>query len=115
MAKPVSSMLLLFAVRLVQPGRLGDIAEGMQRLSPTDENFLLQKERISELLQSLRDAKLICMYKGQRYLLTDSGRSAVESSGIKLKVDERRMYLLKEARRAMRSERSSARDRSLQQ
>jgi hypothetical protein len=101
------------AIRLVQPGRISDIIEGIQRLLPYEVNEDRAKRNISQRLQTFRQADLICLYAGQRYLLRPKGQQIIDAAGLKVDIDERRMFLLKETRRANPQMRSDARDGSL--
>lgn len=113
MAKPLDLMMVLMAIRLVQPGRLADIVEGVSRLTPMDTIYAELKKTVSERINTLRDEGYICLYRGQRYLLTAKGRNVLEDTGIKLKIDARRLFLLKETRKASVALRSNTRDGSL--
>lgn len=111
--KSVPATVLLMAVRLVQPGRVSDIIEGVQRILPYETDAESIKRSIGHRLQQFRETDLICLYAGQRYMLRPKGQEIVESAGIKLDVDDRRMFLLKETRRASQRARSDTREGSL--
>jgi hypothetical protein len=111
----ISATDILLAIRLVQPGRLQDVAEGLRRLLPYEIDIFQIKPQLASRLQSFREAEFVCLYQGQRYMLTQLGRDYISDTGIKLQIDDRRMYLLKETRRANPKLRSGARDGSLQQ
>jgi hypothetical protein len=108
-----SATVVLMAIRLVQPGRLGDVVEGIQRLLPYEVDADHLKKTLSSRLQQFREDELICLYAGQRYMLMAKGQEIVDSAGIKVDIDDRRMFLLKETRRASKSARSDAREGSL--
>jgi hypothetical protein len=107
--------LVLLSVKLVQPGMLGDVVEGIHRLLPTDVHEKIKKEDIKTHLERLKALDLVFLYEGRRYMLTDNGRDVLFASGIKQKMDARRLHLLKETRRDSYRVRSDARDRSLKQ
>lgn len=111
----ITPSLVLLAVRLVQPGRLADVVEGIARLTGDVLDERRAKPTVSARLASLREADFVCLYRGQRYMLRPKGREVVEVTGIKLQIDQRRMFLLKETRRANARVRSGARDGLLQQ
>lgn len=111
----IAAPLVLLAIRLVQPGRLADILEGISRLSEIDVTGPETRKLVSRRLEALREGDFICLYTGQRYMLLPKGSEVVETTGIKLQIDHRRMYLLKETRRGSPKVRSGARDGSLQQ
>lgn len=75
-------MVVLLAVKLVQPGQLKDVTEGVLRLVPSLGNQLRMKDNVSRLINDLRERDLICLYAGSRYLLTEKGQSSIESTGI---------------------------------
>lgn len=111
--KTITSPLVLLALRLVQPGKLSDVVDGVARLlgsEPTGNDF---KKVVSHRLEALRESDFVCLYGKQRYMLTNAGKEVVEVTGIKLQIDHRRMFLLKETRRANAKVRSGARDGSL--
>lgn len=107
--------LILFAVKLVQPGMLRDVTEGLQRLAPASVSLTKLKENVKERLEAFREQGFVCLYAGRRYMLTSRGEAAVEESGIRPQIEARRMFLLKETRRSMKSQRSDTRARLLQQ
>lgn len=107
--------LVLFAVKLVQPGMLRDIVEGLERLAPSALPVSQLKISIRAHLEEFRSQGVVTLYSGQRYMLTARGEAAIEESGIRPQIEARRMFLLKETRRVMKSERSDARVRLLQQ
>ena len=109
----VPPIMVLLAIRLVQPGRLGDIAEGVHRLLPYEVDVARLKKALKSRLDEFRDNELICLYAGQRYMLLPKGREIVEEAGIKVAIDDRRMFLLKETRRASQVRRGDAREGSL--
>lgn len=113
--RAVGSTEVLMAIKLVQPGRLADIADGVQRLLPYEVEVSALKKALARQLPDFRAAGLICLYQGQRYMLTPAGESFMEDTGIRLQIDERRMFLLKETRRANNALRSGARDGLLKQ
>lgn len=93
------NVLILLAVRLVQPGMLSDIFSGAVRLSPPDMLINFDKEGVKTALESLIDIGLVDHYATRRYILSPSGENYIAGSGIRAKIDGRRMYLLKETRR----------------
>ena len=107
--------LILFAVKLVQPGMLRDITEGLGRLIPLEIPIEKLKEEVRQNLELFREQGVVCLYAGRRYMLTPRGEAVVEDSGIRPQIEARRMFLLKETRRAMRSERGDTHDRPLLQ
>lgn len=106
---------VLLSLKLIQPGFLGDVVEGLYRLLPEQFHPLVQKEDVRRQLEILRDRKLVCLYAGRRYMLTQPGADYVSSAEIKQKIDARRLYLLKETRRDRFRKRSGTRVGSLQQ
>ena len=106
-------MVVLLAVKLVQPGQLRDVTEGVIRLIPDLEPQPSLKQGVSRIIGDLREQDLICLYAGSRYMLTGKGQSYVEASGIKAKIDARRFFLLKETRKRNQWARSDARKRPL--
>jgi hypothetical protein len=92
--------LVAMAVKLVQPGLLSDVVSGVQRLVPNTIDWEVTTERVRYQLQRLRQARLAELYEGRRYMLTARGEQLVSDTGIKLQIDARRMFLLKETRRA---------------
>jgi len=111
--RSLTAPMVLLAVRLVQPGRLADIVEGLARLVGEQFDYVKAKKVVAARLDALREGDFICLYSGQRYMLRPKGREVVEVTGIKLQIDHRRMFLLKETRRANSAVRSGARDGSL--
>lgn len=112
--RPDITMVLL-SLKLIQPGMLGDVVEGLQRLLPESMHPLIRKEDVRRQLEILRDRELVCLYAGRRYMLTEPGTDYVSVVEIKQKIDARRLYLLKETRRDRFRKRSGTRDGSLQQ
>lgn len=106
---------VLLSLKLIQPGMLGDVVEGMLRLLPEQFHTLVRKEDVRRQLDILRERKLVCLYAGRRYMLTQPGADYVSAVEIKQKIDARRLYLLKETRRDTFQKRSGTRDGSLQQ
>ena len=92
------NILTLLAVRLVQPGMLGDIHQGVGRLNPNESSLPITKEQVHNDLENLIAWGLVARYAGRRYELTSEGTEFVKGSGIPEKIDGRRMYLLKETR-----------------
>lgn len=88
------------AVKLVQPGRLADVTEGVQRLIKNPPSYPNLKEGVRKELDSLRSSGLVCLYHGQRYVLTSKGEGHINESGIAYLIEARRMFLLKETRRS---------------
>lgn len=107
--------VVALAVKLVSPGRLADVTDGVTRLLPATSNQIDLKTSIKAELMSLIQSGIVAEYTGQRYELTEFGQSFVADSGISYLVEVRRMYLLKETRKASVDTRSGTRDRSLQQ
>ena len=105
-------ILVLMSVRLVQPGRLGDVLEGVNILLPEGASTI-KKDDVATIIGKLRDANLICLYAGQRYELTSKGNQALEDANIKDDIDVRRIFLLKASRRDSPPLRSDTRDGSL--
>lgn len=116
MARPLNRhAIIVMAVKLVQPGRLSDVVEGVKRILPDVPEYNKLKSGVQSELATLRDSKLVCLYEGQRYMLTDRGEHFFHQTGIAYLIEARRMYLLKETRKASRKARSDTRDRSLLQ
>jgi len=107
--------IVALAVKLVQPGKLADIVEGVRRILPDNPAYDQLKEDVRKELNTLMMAGLVEQYEGQRYMLTSNGVTQTNSSGIAYLIEARRMYLLKETRKASLRKRGSTRDRSLQQ
>lgn len=93
-----SSILTLLSVRLVQPGMLGDVHQGVSRLNPDQLSPAISKEQVHAELEQLIELGLVARYAVRRYELTAEGTNYVNGSGIPEKIDGRRMYLLKETR-----------------
>jgi hypothetical protein len=106
-------VFVLMAIRLVQPGRLADVLEGIQLVIPGAEGDPPNKTKLAQMLGELREQGLVCLYAGQRYELTDRGNSYLESAQIKEEVDTRRIFLLKASRRDNPPVRSDTRNGSL--
>lgn len=106
---------VLLAIKLIQPGLLSDVLEGMFRLLPDDFHSSIKKDDLRRQLEILRARKLVCLYEGRRYMLTTPGNDYVSAVEIKQKIDARRLHLLKETRRDRFRKRSGTRDGSLQQ
>ena len=116
MTKPrLKPLFVLMAVRLVQPGRLSDVLEGLSLIIPSQDLLLPEKDQLAHLLGELRNQDLVCLYSGQRYELTARGNAVLERAEIKEEVDVRRIFLLKASRRDNSRWRSDARDGSLKQ
>jgi hypothetical protein len=111
----LEQIVVLMAVRLVQPGMLGDVLEGVQRLLPPSMSDGIDKDEIKAHLERLRELGLVSLYADRRYMLSTTGREYVAETGIKLKIDARRMFLLRETRQRKFKSRSDARDGSLKQ
>lgn len=107
--------IVLLGVKLVQPGKLADVVEGVRRLLPETPEYDQLKTDVRKELETLAVAGLVKLYAGQRYVLTEKGVFQTNDSGIAYLIEARRMYLLKETRKANLRMRSSTRDRSLQQ
>lgn len=93
------SVITLLAVRLVQPGMLGDVHLGVVRLSPGTFGAPIEKQSVHDELEDLIELGMVERYATRRYILTGKGEDYVNASGIREKIDGRRMYLLKETRR----------------
>ena len=91
--------IIAMAVKLVQPGKLADITDGVVRLIKDSPAYDILKESVRIELESLREGGLVCLYHGQRYILTAKGESFVDESGLSYLIEARRMYLLKETRK----------------
>ena len=115
MTEPTTRLLTLLSVKLVQPGLLGDVYEGYLRLAPPTLGASAEKAGIKRELEQLVWRGVICLYAERRYMLTSDGESLVEESGVREKMESRRLFLLKETRKAMQRARSGTRDRSLNQ
>jgi hypothetical protein len=109
------SLLALMSVKLVQPGLLSDVAEGFTRLDPSNLSAIDTKAKIKAQLDLMIERKLVFLYAHRRYMLTSAGEMVVESSGIREKMEARRLFLLKQTRKASVRSRSGTRDRSLYQ
>jgi hypothetical protein len=105
----------MIAVKLVQPGLLQDVTEGVQRVAPENLRASVKSDAVRDQLERLRNIGFIELYAGRRYTLTERGNVYITTSGIKYKMDARRLFLLRETRRNMVSGRSGARDGSLKQ
>lgn len=114
-AKLDRATAVMLALKLVQPAQQKDIAEGMRRLFSKIESYERAKFLVDEQIHALRDKGLVSLYYGSRYVLTESGRDFVSRTGLLEKLENRRMYLLKETRRNRFSRRSDALDGSLKQ
>lgn len=116
MAQPLNRhAIVLLAVKLVQPGKLADIVEGVHRILPSHPEYDKLKKDVRKELETLITARLVQPYEGQRYMLTSTGELQANTSGIAYLIEARRMYLLKETRRANQRKRGSTRNRSLLQ
>lgn len=116
MTKPrLRPIFVLMAIRLVQPGRLSDVLEGIKILTPHEKIGEPSKSELSDMLGGLRDKELVCLYAGQRYELTKLGNALLEEAEIKDEIDVRRMFLLKASRRDNPPMRGDTRDGSLEQ
>ncbi len=116
--KQVDDILLMLAVQLAQPGILGDVVLAYERLAPPDAfegHIGLQKSDIRARLEHLIAVKFVWLYAGRRYMLTRAGERYVGRSGLQNQIDSRRLYLLKETRKASVAMRSDARDGPLKQ
>lgn len=107
--------IVILSIKLVQPGRLSDIVEGVKRILTDLPDYVALKRSINTELHTLRDNDFICLYEGQRYMLTEKGEHFFQQTGIAYLIEARRMHLLKETRRRNRQVRSGTRDRSLLQ
>lgn len=108
-------IFVVMAIRLVQPGRLSDVLEGIGLIIPDAGNNPISKDEVSKMLGTLREQDLVCLYGGQRYELTSKGNVFLEGAEIKDEIDIRRVFLLKASRRDNPPSRSDTRDGSLQQ
>ncbi|WP_144036184.1 hypothetical protein [Sphingomonas jeddahensis] len=107
--------IVVMAVKLVQPGRLGDIVEGVKRILTDVPEYAALKHSVHIEIETLRNNSFLCLYEGQRYMLTDKGEHFFQQTGISYLIEARRMHLLKETRKRNRARRSGTRDRSLLQ
>lgn len=107
--------IIVLAIKLVQPGRLADIVEGVTRLLPNAPDYAALKSGVRKEIQILREAELVQLYEGQRYILTRRGEQLATETGIGHSIEARRMFLLKETRKGRPDRRSSTRVRSLLQ
>lgn len=112
-AAEIRPAMVLMAVSLVQPGILGDVVEGIQRLIEDKLDYAALKARVGKLMPILIENGLVELYAGRRYVVSTKGKTALEASEIRHQIEARRMYLLKETRRHMVSARSGTRDGSL--
>jgi hypothetical protein len=103
----------LMALKLVEPGQLRDIAAGLQRLFRSVQSYERAKLIVEDQVPWLRETGLVCLYHGSRYLLTDEGKAFVARTGLWEKLENRRMFLLKESRKSSFKWRSNTRDGSL--
>lgn len=104
------------AVKLVQPGKISDVTEGVLRLLSQDVGDREKiKSGVQKQLVHLIEAGLVEKYTGGRYVLSANGEAFIESTGIRYLIDARRMYLLKETRKLKSDLRSDTRNRSLRQ
>lgn len=107
--------IVILALKLVQPARLADVTEGVKRLLPETPDYAKLKEGVKDEIDALIQARLIKSYHGQRYVLSPRGETYFSASGIAYQIEARRMYLLKETRRASLGRRSGTRNGSLEQ
>ena len=114
-SRVISDILVLLAVKLGEPGLLSDIEEAYRRLDPNPSLGTDIKPLIKDQLVNLERSRMIHLYSGRRYMLTDKGVDRLAMSGLRAKVDQRRMYLLKETRRNSLAARSDTRNRLLKQ
>lgn len=116
MARPLNRhTITILAIKLVQPGRLADITEGVRRILPETPDYTILKQGVHAEIEVLRENGLVCLYEGQRYMLTEKGEQFSNQTGIEYLIEARRMHLLKETRKATQGKRSGTRDRSLLQ
>ncbi len=94
----VDDILLLLAIKLAQPGRIADVEDAYGRLEPVDMEPAPSKRDIKAHLERLIHQKHVWLYAGSRYMLTRAGERYVALSGLRLDLDMRRLYLLKETR-----------------
>jgi hypothetical protein len=94
----------MLAIKLAQPGRIADVEDAYGRLEPEDMGEAPSKRDVKAHLERLIFEKYVWLYAGKRYMLTRAGERYVALSGLRLDLDMRRLYLLKETR--MRSLRS---------
>lgn len=116
--RQVDDILLLLSVQLAQPGLLGDVVQAYQRLEPPDAfsgHVEAEKADVRARLEQLVQSNLIWLYAERRYMLTRIGERYIGSSGLRVQLDGRRLYLLKETRRASLRKRSDTRNRPQQQ
>lgn len=116
--KQIDDILLLLAVQLAQPGLLGDVSQAYERLAPPEAftaHVEWEKADIRARLADLIESRLVWLYVGRRYMLTRNGERYIGSSGLRSQLDGRRMYLLKETRKASVAGRSDARNGPLKQ
>lgn len=111
----IDDILLLLAIRLAQPGQLSDIVEAYERLEPPDLEERPPKPDVKAHIDRLVAQKYAWMYTGRRYMLTRAGDRYLGAAGLRLQLDARRLYLLKETRKRSLSRRSDARDWPLKQ
>jgi hypothetical protein len=96
----VDHLLIIFAIKLVQPCQINDVVEGIVRLIPNADVSKIDKNEVRAQLLRLRDAGIIRLYGTRRYMLTAGGEDYAGDAGLRLKIDARRMFLLGETRRA---------------
>ena len=116
--KQIDDILLMLAIQLAQPGILGDVAEAYERLAPADAfegHAHWDKQDIRIRLEHLIGLRMAWLFAGRRYMLTRNGERYLGNSGLRSQLDGRRLYLLKETRKASVAARSDARDGPLKQ
>src|SRR5690349_3381649 len=95
----IDQFLVVLALKLVQPARTGDVVEGIKRLLPETLEGEIVNKRVKDQLDRLIAAKFVRIYADRRYELTEEGEEYAAQTGLRMKVDARRMFLLKETRR----------------
>ena len=111
----LDEVLLLLAVRLAQPGMLSDIVDAYERLEPPGLGQKPSKDVIQDQLRRLVELRHAWLYTDRRYMLTRSGERVLATAGLRIEVDARRLYLLKETRKRSYRRRSDTRAWPLKQ
>lgn len=111
----IDDILLLLAIKLSQPGRISDVEDAYLRLEPEDMIGAPSKRDVRSHLERLIFEKYVWLYAGKRYVLTRAGERYIALSGLRLDLDMRRLYLLKETRVRSLSARGDTHDWPLKQ
>lgn len=97
----IDRVVVAMAIKLVQPGQLKDVLEGLIRLTPSTIHDQVSRAKVSDIIGRLREKGLVRIYHGQRYILTSFGEQLVMATKMRHQIEARRLYLLKETRRSI--------------